>query len=161
MPLSFIIAAPAHKDAFRRSKTVMNGLLRLGVALGLFVLQLCLLTPGVAQAQSYPTKSVRLIVPSAPGGGLDIMARVIAPPLAAMWGQPVVVDNRPGAGVMVGAEAASKAPADGYTLIMLNTNLTPNAILQDKLAVLKGLAGVIKIADLPQALAVPAATPVS
>ena len=89
------------------------------------------------------------------------MARVIAQPLAAVWGQSVVVDNRPGAGGMVGTEVASKAPADGYTLIMLNTNLSPNAILQDKLAVLKGLAGVIKIADLPQALAVPAATPVS
>jgi len=116
---------------------------------------------GPGAAQSYPTKAVRLIVPAAPGGGLDIMARVIAQPLAAIWGQPIVVDNRPGAGVMLGAEAASKAPADGYTLIMLNTNLTPNAILQNKLAVLKGLAGVIKIADLPQALAVPAATPAS
>ena len=129
--------------------------------LKLFAMPLYLLASGVAIAQSYPTKAVRLIVPAAPGGGLDIMARVIAPPLAAMWGQPVVVDNRPGAGVMLGTEAASKAPADGYTLIMLNTNLTPNAILHDKLGVLKGLAGVIKIADLPQALAVPAATPVS
>jgi len=84
---------------------------------------------GPSAAQSYPTKSVRLIVPAAPGGGLDIMARVIAQPLAAMWGQSVVVDNRPGAGVMLGAEAASKAPADGYTLILVNTNLSPNAIL--------------------------------
>ena len=140
---------------------MMNELLRPRLALALFVLQPCLLAAGVAVARSYPIKSVRLIVPAAPGGGLDIMARVIAQPLTAMWGQSVVVDNRPGAGVMVGAEAASKAPADGYTLIMLNTNLAPNAILQDKLAVLKGLAGVIKIADLPQALAVPAATPVS
>jgi tripartite-type tricarboxylate transporter receptor subunit TctC len=131
------------------------------VAFVIFALHPCLLGAGVALAQSYPTKSVRLIVPAAPGGGLDIMARVIAQPLAAMWGQSVVVDNRPGAGVMVGTEAASKAPADGYTLIMLNTNLGPNAILHDKLAVLKSLAGVIKIADLPQALAVPAGAPIS
>jgi len=129
--------------------------------LALFVLQACLLTADAAVAQTYPTKSVRLIVPSAPGGGLDIMARLIAQPLAAMWGQPVVVDNRPGAGVMLGTEAVSKAPADGYTLIMLNTNITPNAIVQDKLAVMKALAGVIRIASLPQALAVSAATPVN
>jgi tripartite-type tricarboxylate transporter receptor subunit TctC len=129
--------------------------------LALFVLQLCLLTADAAVAQSYPTKPVRLIVPFAPGGGLDIMARLIAQPLSAMWGQSVVVDNRPGAGSMLGTEAASKAPADGYTLIMLNTNLAPIAILQNKLAVLRGLAGVIKIAELPQALAVPAATPVN
>ena len=131
------------------------------VALVLFALQPCLPGADVAAAQSYPTKSVRLIVPSAPGGGLDIMARMIAQPLAAMWGQPVVVDNRPGAGVMMGADAASKAPPDGYTLIIVNTNLAPNAILQDKLAVVKRFAGVIKIAELPQALVVPAATPVS
>jgi tripartite-type tricarboxylate transporter receptor subunit TctC len=139
----------------------MNELLRPSLALAVFILQSCLIAPGVAIAQSYPTKAVRLIVPSAPGGGLDIMARVIAQPLAAMWGQSVVVDNRPGAGVMLGTEAASKAPADGYTLIIVNSNLAPNAILQDKLAVVKRLAGVIKIAELPQALAVPAATPVS
>src|SRR5688572_21709143 len=98
----------------------MNELLRPGLALALFVLEPWMLGAGVAVAQSYPTKSVRLIVPSAPGGGLDIMARVIAQPLAAMWGQSVVVDNRPGAGVMLGAEAASKAPPDGYTLIIVN-----------------------------------------
>jgi tripartite-type tricarboxylate transporter receptor subunit TctC len=89
------------------------------------------------------------------------MARVIAQPLAAMWSQSVVVDNRPGAGLMLGTEAASRAAGDGYTLIIVNTNLAPNAILQGKLAVVKGLTGVIKIAELPQALAVPAATPVS
>jgi tripartite-type tricarboxylate transporter receptor subunit TctC len=139
----------------------MDELLRPGVALALFVLQPCLLASGLAVAQIYPAKPVRLIVPFAPGGGLDIMARVIAQPLAAMWGQPVIVDNRPGAGLMLGTEAASKAPADGYTLIMVNTNLAPNVILQNKLAVLKGLTAVIKIAELPQALAVPAATPVS
>ncbi|MES2563492.1 MAG: tripartite tricarboxylate transporter substrate-binding protein [Pseudomonadota bacterium] len=140
----------------------MSDVLRLiAQALALFVLLPCLLGAGVAGAQSYPTKSVRLIVPFAPGGGLDIMARVIAQPLAAMWGHSVVVDNRSGAGGMLGAEAASKAAADGYTLIMLNTNLAPTAILQGKLAVLNGLSGVIKIAELPQALAVLAATPVS
>jgi tripartite-type tricarboxylate transporter receptor subunit TctC len=115
--------------------------------------------PG-AIAQGYPTKSVRLIVPAAPGGGLDIMARMVGQPLSAMWGQSVVVDNRQGAGVMLGTEVASKAPPDGYTLVMLNANLAPNAILHDKLDVLKGLTGVIKIADLPNVVTVPVALPV-
>jgi tripartite-type tricarboxylate transporter receptor subunit TctC len=140
---------------------VINEVVRPCVALALFVLQPCLLRPDVAVAQSYPTKSVRLIVPFAPGGGLDIMARVIAQPLASTWGQSVVVDNRPGAGGMLGTQAALKAAPDGYTLLIHNSSLAPNAILQDKVALLKGLAAVIKIADLPQALTVPAATPVS
>jgi tripartite-type tricarboxylate transporter receptor subunit TctC len=72
-----------------------------------------------------------------------------------------VVDNRPGAGVMFGTEMASKAAPDGYTLLVINANLAPNAILHDKLAVVKGLAAVIKIADLPNALSVPAAVPVA
>jgi tripartite-type tricarboxylate transporter receptor subunit TctC len=113
-----------------------------------------------AAAQDYPARSVRIIVPAAPSGGLDIMARVVGQPLAAMWGQPVVVDNRPGAGVMLGTEMASKATRDGYTMLMVNANLAPNAILHDKLDVIKGLTGIIKIADLPNALSVPASLPV-
>ena len=112
-------------------------------------------------AQGYPTKSVRVIVPASPGGGLDIMARVVGQPLSAMWGQSVVVDNRPGAGVMLGTEMASKALADGYTMLMVNANLASNAVLHDKLAVVRGLAAVILIADLPNALSVPASVPVN
>ncbi len=114
----------------------------------------------VGAAQSYPTKPVRIIVPAAPSGGLDIMARVVGQPLSQMWGQPVVVDNRPGAGVMLGTEMASKAAPDGYTMLMMNANLAPNAILHGKLAVVKGLTAIIKIADLPNALSVPASVPV-
>ena len=118
----------------------------------------CLGIPGAA-AQGYPTKSVRIIVPASPAGGLDIMARTVGQPLAALWAQPVVVDNRPGAGVMLGTEMASKAVPDGYTMLMINANLAPNAILHDKLSVVKGLTAVIKIADLPNALSVPASLP--
>ena len=125
----------------------------------------CLLTStlwlaaGAAAAQGYPARPVRVIVPAAPAGGLDIMARVVGQPLAAMWGQSVVVDNRPGAGIMLGTEMASKAAPDGYTLLMINANLAPNAVLHDKLAVVNNLAAVIKIADLPNALAVTSALP--
>src|SRR5260221_11941628 len=73
---------------------------------------------GVARAQPYPGKGVHLIVPFPPGGGNDIVARAMAQQLGPDLGQPVVVDNRPGAGGSVGAELAARAPADGYTLFL-------------------------------------------
>lgn len=76
-------------------------------------------SPAVAQG-AYPQKPIRLIVPSPPGDGSDLMARAIGERLTQAWGQAVVVDNRGGAGGRVGTEAAAKAPADGYTLIMGN-----------------------------------------
>ena len=70
-----------------------------------------------SQAQGFPSRPVRLIVPFPPGGGTDILARPIAQKLAELWGQPVIVDNRGGAGGNIGTKAAAEAPADGYTLI--------------------------------------------
>ena len=78
-----------------------------------------LLAP-LAAAQSFPTKPIRVIVPSPPGDCSDVVARLIGEKLTAAWGQQVVVDNRPGAGGRIGTEAAAKAPADGYTWIMGN-----------------------------------------
>lgn len=72
----------------------------------------------VSIAQVYPGKPVRLIVPFAPGGGVDITTRVIAQKLSEMWGQQAIVDNRPGAGGIIGTEMAAKASADGYTALM-------------------------------------------
>jgi tripartite-type tricarboxylate transporter receptor subunit TctC len=109
---------------------------------------------GAVIAQDFPVKSVRLIVPAAPGGGLDIMARAVGQDLSVLWGQSVVVDNRPGAGIMIGTETVARATPDGYTLLMVNSNLAPNLILQHKLAVGKQLTGIAKIADLPTALAI-------
>ena len=68
--------------------------------------------------QHYPSKSIRLISPFAPGGGATLVARLIGPELTEAWGQPVVVDNRPGAGGSIGTERAARSPADGYTLVM-------------------------------------------
>jgi tripartite-type tricarboxylate transporter receptor subunit TctC len=71
-----------------------------------------------AQAQTYPVKPLRIVVPFAPGGSSDIQARLIGQKLTEAWGQPVVIDNRGGAGGLVAAEIAARAPADGYTLFM-------------------------------------------
>ena len=81
-----------------------------------------MLGAAAAQAQGvapgYPAKPIRFVVPFPPGGPLDIMARGIGQKLAESWGQPVVVDNRPGAGGSLGAELVAKSPGDGYTLLM-------------------------------------------
>src|SRR6202165_4149724 len=73
---------------------------------------------GTAWAQPYPSKPIRVIVPFVPGGNVDITARTVAPALGEALGRPVIVENRPGAAGMVGAQAMMGSPADGYTLIM-------------------------------------------
>ena len=86
-----------------------------------------------AQAQGFPRKPVRWIVPTPPGGGADTLARVLAQKLTERWGQPVVIENRAGAGGIIGIEAAARAPADGYTILMGVSNFTINAAIREKL----------------------------
>ena len=88
---------------------------------------------GLAQAQSYPAKPVRIIVPFAPGGGSDFIARAIAPPLMKAMGQQFIVDNRPGAGSTLGSEIALKSPADGYTLLLISGSYTTSPSLYKNL----------------------------
>jgi tripartite-type tricarboxylate transporter receptor subunit TctC len=76
----------------------------------------------VALAQQYPSRSIRMIIPAGPGGGVDTIARTLGPPLSAALGQPLVMDNRPGAGTILGSEITAKAPADGYTLLMVTNS---------------------------------------
>jgi tripartite-type tricarboxylate transporter receptor subunit TctC len=71
-----------------------------------------------ARAQTFPERNIRIIVPTAPGGAIDTTARVIADKLQAKWGKPVVIENKPGASMRIGADMAAKAPPDGYTLLV-------------------------------------------
>ena len=92
-------------------------------------------TAGAAHAQAWPNRAVRIIVPFPPGGGLDFFARNIAPRLQEQLGQQVVVENRSGAGGMIGAEAVAKAAPDGYTLLLASSaEITINQHLFPKMA---------------------------
>ena len=107
-----------------------------------------------AAAQSYPAKPVRVIVPTAAGGGSDIQARLLAKAFHEAMGQPFVIENRPGASGTIGAEMAAKAPPDGYTLFLATALLATNAALYKKLAFdpVKDLAPIGQISFAPQFL---------
>ncbi len=85
-----------------------------------------------AYAQSFPARAIRLVVPSAPGGGADITARIIAPKLTELLGQQVVVENRAGAGTMIGGEVVARAAPDGYTLLLGISTLAINPAMYKK-----------------------------
>jgi tripartite-type tricarboxylate transporter receptor subunit TctC len=100
------------------------------------LIALALASSGSALAQgasNYPSKPIRVIVPFAPGGGLDISTRLIGQKLTEKWGQNVVVDARPGAATIVGTEIAAKSVPDGYTLLMITTTFAINPGLYAKL----------------------------
>src|SRR3954466_13011903 len=86
-----------------------------------------------AWAQTYPLRPVRLIVPVAAGGSTDILGRLLGQWLSERLGRPFIVDNRPGAGGNIGLEVVVKAPADGYTLLMINVGNATNGALYEKL----------------------------
>ena len=93
-----------------------------------------LAAPAVAWAQAYPERPVKLVIPFAPGGATDILGRLLATALGERLGQPMVVENRPGAGTVVAASLVAKAPADGYTLLLgANTTLTMNPAIRTNL----------------------------
>ena len=100
--------------------------------LSVTAIALVLSTPALSQ-DNYPSRPIRVIVPFAPGGGLDISTRLIGQKLTEKWGQNIVVDSRPGAATIVGTEIASKAAPDGYTVLMITTTFAINPGLYPKL----------------------------
>jgi len=121
-----------------------------------------LLAAPLAAAQQYPAKSIRMIVPYSPGGGSDIVARIVAQKMTEAMGQTVVVENRPGAAGMVGTEIAAKAPADGYTLLMADSSFTINQAYFRKPAYdTRQFAPVTLVADTPYVLIVHPSVPVN
>ena len=115
-----------------------------------------------AQAQSYPDRPIRFIVPFSPGGTSDIIGRVLGAKLGEELGQTVVVDNRDGAGSTLGTALAAKAPADGYTIIVNHVGLAINETLYAKRAynALRDLTPVSNVGDTPNAVVVNNALPV-
>jgi tripartite-type tricarboxylate transporter receptor subunit TctC len=119
------------------------------------VLAAALLLAAPAAAQ-YPAKPVRFIVPSSAGGGTDIIARALAQKLSEALGQQFVVENRPGAGQMIGIELAARAPADGHTILMTASTLAINPIMYKKVSYdpLRDFAPITQAASLPNVLVV-------
>ena len=117
--------------------------------------------PG-AHAQAWPSRPLKIVVPFAPGGSTDIFARLVGERLATALGQPVVIDNRPGAGGNIGADLVAKAPADGYTLLMATTGVMAinNAMYKNMTYdAEKDLKPVAYIASITNVLIVPADSP--
>lgn len=133
--------------------------------LRLFILSALALT-GIAVAQqsaNYPTRPIRLIVPFAPGGASDFGARIIQPKLVEALGQQIVIDNRGGAGGIIGVELAARAQPDGYTLLLTNVGtLALNPFIFRKLPYdpLRDLIGITGVSEIPGALAVHPSIPV-
>jgi tripartite-type tricarboxylate transporter receptor subunit TctC len=121
-----------------------------------------LLLAGHAHAQNYPNKPIHIIVPYAPGGFNDTIARLVGKKLQDSWGQPVIVDNRPGAGTMLGLGAAAKSPADGYTLVVVGFPWVANQFLQKKLPydTVKDFKPIILGAHSPNLLVVKSSSPI-
>jgi tripartite-type tricarboxylate transporter receptor subunit TctC len=119
----------------------------------LFAFLLALTVP--AQAQQYPSKPIRVVVPFSPGGNVDINARAMAPGLTEALGQPVVIDNRAGAGGMIGGEIVVKAPPDGYTLAMASNSvysIAPVVFAKPLYNPLRDFAAVSGISNVPLVL---------
>ncbi len=111
------------------------------------------LAPVASYAQTYPDKPIKIIVPFAPGGGSDFIARFIAQRLQASMGQPVIVDNRPGAGGNLGTEIGVASPADGYTLTLIASSYTTNqAVYKAKYDPVNDITPIIQLSEGPMVL---------
>src|SRR5215813_7267764 len=116
---------------------------------------LVVLSSGVP-AQTWPARPVRIVVPSPPAGGTDIVARVLAEHFSRAFGQQFFVENRPGAGNMIGIEAVARSAPDGYTFLMVASTLSLNSVLYKKVSYdpIKDFAPIMQVASAPNVLIV-------
>ena len=129
-----------------------------------FTLLICaalLLAPLTAEAQGFPSRPIRIIAPFQPGAGTDTLARTLAPPLSKALGQNVIVENRPGAGTVVGTEVAARA-TDGHTLLIIANSFTINPAVRTRLPYdsQKDFSGVARLASTPMVFAAHPSVPV-
>jgi tripartite-type tricarboxylate transporter receptor subunit TctC len=115
-----------------------------------------------AHSQAFPSRPIRIIAPFPPGAGTDTLARVLAPHLTKSLGPNIIVENRPGAGTVVGTEVAARAPGDGHTLLIIANSFTINPAVRSKLPydTQKEFAGVARLASTPMVFAVHPSVPV-
>ena len=132
-----------------------------GFALTLVALATAAGLPVTAQ-ERWPSKPVRLVVPFAAGGSTDVVARMLGQKLSVLWGQPVVIENRGGAGGNLGADVVAKASPDGYTLLMASGSITINPHIYKHMAfdTKKDLAPITNVASSPMLLVVPDRSPI-
>lgn len=121
-----------------------------------FVLATACLASGVAVAQDYPAKPIRMIIPAAPGGGVDLGGRILATRLSATLGKPVVPENRAGAGTMIASEMLAQSAPDGYTILLVSSSHAVNAAVRKSLRYdpLGDFAAVSQIGSTPDLLVV-------
>src|SRR6185295_573211 len=114
-----------------------------------------------AAAAAYPGRPVKMVVPFPAGGVLDRLTRLLGQKLGESWGQSVIVENRPGAGTLIGTDAVAKAPGDGYTLLMMAVSFVINPSLRAKMpySIDRDFAPVMQIASTPNVLVVSASFP--
>ncbi|MBE0556451.1 MAG: tripartite tricarboxylate transporter substrate binding protein, partial [Proteobacteria bacterium] len=140
-----------------------SGNLLFAGAIGLIIIALAIdfSCPGISCADTYPSKPIRLIVPFSPGGGSDIIARLIQPKLSKALGQQIVVDNRPGGNTVIGVSVVASSPPDGYTLLLANANFSINAALFAKLPYdpLKDFVAISPVASVANVLVVNSSVP--
>lgn len=120
-----------------------------------------LLAPLHAMAQAFPNRPVRIVVPFPAGGSSDTLARLVSQHMSQRWNQTVLVDNKPGGGTVIGGSIVAKAPADGYTVLLVANSLVINAKLRANLPYegIKAFAPVARLTDSPQVIAVNATSP--
>jgi tripartite-type tricarboxylate transporter receptor subunit TctC len=140
----------------------MEGIRSSSIRFGLLIAAILAATALPAHAaERYPSRPIRLLTPFAPGGGSDILARLIGPPMTEALGQPIVVDNRPGGGGTLGAGIAARADPDGYTLIVVSGSYGANAALHDlPYDTVTGITPIILIGTTPLVLTVHPSVPV-